>query len=123
MTADDQIAALERQCATAIVRGDVDGCAAILGDDYTLLEVVEDQPLQVVLKDAWLKRLKARDSTTIEVDDVAVSTFGDVAVAVVKLTETTPLITSQFAITDVWRKEQDWRLVQRHHSRALAGQT
>ncbi len=104
-----------------MLRGDQAACAAIISDDYTLLEIIEDQPLEVVLKDVWLKRVKsAGDSITMTVDDVAVSTHGDLAIAVMKVTESTPLTTNQLAITDVWRKEQDWRLIERHQSRALA---
>jgi ketosteroid isomerase-like protein len=120
MTADHQIAALERQCATAMLRGDEAACASILGDDYTVLEVIEDQPLQITLKDDWLKRIKTNAPTTIEVDDVAVSIHGDVAIAIVKLTETTKAGENQLAFTDIWRKEQEWRLVERHESRALS---
>ena len=119
MTNEDQIASLERDCATAMLRGDAETCSAVLADDYTALEVIEDQPLQIVLKDAWLERVKAANGTTVQVDDVSVSLHGDVAIAAVKLTETTALTTSQLAITDLWRKEQGWRLVERHQSRAL----
>ncbi|HZT77204.1 MAG TPA: nuclear transport factor 2 family protein [Vicinamibacterales bacterium] len=120
MTHDDEIATLERECATAMLRGDESACAAVLSDDFTMIEVIEDQPVQVVLKDDWLKRIKAHDSEAIEVDDVAVSMHGDVAIATVKLTHSGMLTSHQIAITDVWRKEQAWRLVERHQSRALA---
>ena len=120
MTSDKEIAKLERECAVAILRGDEAACAAILSDDYSVIEVVEDQPVQVVLKEQWLQGLKSRPPATIEVDDVAVSIHGDLAIATVKLTESGALASHQLAITDVWRKEQAWRLVERHQSRALA---
>jgi hypothetical protein len=119
MTCDEEIAGLERQCATAMLRGDSEACAAILADDYTVLEIIEDQPLQIVLKDDWLNRIKADARTAVAVEDIAVSTYGDVAVAVVKLTESTALTTRQLAVTDVWRKGARWQLVERTQSGAL----
>ncbi len=106
-----------------MLRGETAACAAILSDDFTVLEVIENQPLEIVLKDVWLKRVTANESRDLQVDDVAVSFHGDVAIAVVKLTETGALTARQYAITDVWRKEQEWRLVQRHQSRALGDAT
>ena len=119
MTCEEQIAELERQCATAMLQGDDHACAAILADDYTLLEVVEDQPLQIVLKDDWLKRVRTNGRTAVEVEDIAVSTHGDLAIAVVKLREETTAGTRQLAITDVWRNQQKWQLIERSQSSAL----
>jgi hypothetical protein len=119
MTSDEEVAGLEQQCATAMLRGDHDACAAILADDYTVLEIIEDQPLQIVLKDEWLNRVKADAWTAIAVEDVAVSTYGDLAVAVVKLTESNAITTRQLAITDVWRKADRWQLIERAQSSAL----
>ena len=118
MTRDEEIAKLERECAVAVLRGDDAACAAVLSDDFTLVEVVEDEPVNVVLKGDWLKRVKAHAPDSIEVDDVAVSMHGDLAIATVKLTQSGTLTNHQVAITDVWRKEQGWRLVERHQSRA-----
>lgn len=120
MTPDDQIAKLERECAIAVLHGDEAACAAVLSDEFTMIEVVEDQPVRVVLKDDWLKQIKAHTRDAIAVDDVAVSMYGELAIATVKLTESATLTSHQIAITDVWRKEQDWRLVERHRTRALA---
>ncbi len=120
MSGDHDIATLERECATAMLHGDEKACAAVLSDEFTMIEIIEDQPVQVVLKDDWLKRIKVHASDSMTVDDVAVSFHGDVAIATVKLTHSGTLTSHQFAITDVWRKKQTWRLVERHQSRALS---
>ena len=120
MTNDEEIARLEHECSTAMLRGDEAACAAILSDDFTMIEVIEDQPVQVILRTDWLKRVKAHTSDSIQVDDVAVSIHGDLAIATVKLTNAGTLTSEQMAITDVWRKGHTWQLIERHQSRALA---
>jgi ketosteroid isomerase-like protein len=118
-TIEERIAELERNCAAAIMRGDHSSCDTVLSDDYTVLEVIEDRPLQLVLRDAWLDQTKATPLKRLEVDDVAVSVHGNIAVAVVKLTEDTGDGSDQIAVTDIWRKDDDWRLIERHQSRPL----
>jgi len=118
---EDQIAVLERECAAAILRGDDAACATVIGDEYTLVEIVENQPLQVVLRDKWLQLAKTNSATGIDVNDVAVSVYGDIAIAVVSLTIHTDGASNQIAVTDLWqRHDQDWFLIQRHQSRPLA---
>ena len=118
---EDQIAVLERECAAAILRGDDAACATVIGDEYTLVEIVENQPLQVVLRDKWLELAKTNSATGIDVNDVAVSVHGDIAIAVVSLTIHTDGASNQIAVTDLWqRHDQDWFLIQRHQSRPLA---
>jgi hypothetical protein len=118
---EDQIAVLERECAAALLRGDDAACATVLGDEYTLVEIVENQPLQVVLRDKWLALAKTNSATGIDVNDVAVSVYGEIAIAVVSLTIHTDSGSNQIAVTDLWQKRgQDWSLIQRHQSRPLA---
>lgn len=119
-TPADLIAALEKTCATSILRGDDAACEAVAADDYTLLEVVEGRPLQIVLRKTWLERIGAARLRGVTVDDIAVSVYGDVAVAVMLVTEASDNANTQVAVTDVWRREGDWRLVQRHLSRPAA---
>ena len=121
MSVEDQIAVLERECAAAVLRGDDAACATVLGDEYTLVEIVENQPLQVVLRDKWLALAKTNSATGIDVNDVAVSVYGEIAIAVVSLTIHTDSGSNQIAVTDLWQRHgEDWSLIQRHQSRPLA---
>jgi len=116
---EDVIASLEREHATAIARGDIDTCSSLLSEDYSLVEAVAAKPLQVMLRTAWLDRVKNGEFAMVTVDDVVVADHGAAAVAMVLFSHTQGgTVGIQSVATDVWRQEgAGWRLVQRHMSR------
>jgi ketosteroid isomerase-like protein len=120
MGVEDVIASLEREHATAIAAGDVDKCARLLSEDYSVVEAVAAKPLQVVLRTGWLDRVKSGEFAVVTVDDVVVANYGGAAVAMVLFSHAAQPGTDaiQSVATDVWRQEgAGWRLVQRHMSR------
>jgi hypothetical protein len=103
-----------------MAHGDVAKCSTILSEDYSLVEAFATKPLQVVLRDAWLDRVKNGEFAVAAIDDVVVADHGTAAVAMVLFTCSAQAGSkgTQSVATDVWRQEQaGWRLVQRHMSR------
>jgi ketosteroid isomerase-like protein len=122
VTTEDAIAALERQLAEAMAKCDVDGCEALLGDDFTAVGAFEGEQLSVTLRTDWVKTVGACTERKITVDDVAVSLHGPCAIATVLCTENGGVSASQLLVTDVWRQtaSQEWKLTERHAGRPAA---
>ncbi len=104
---EEVIARLERDHAAATARGDYDGCAVVVDDDYSLVEAMTAKPLQIVLRDAWLRRLKAGEFAVAALEDVIVADYGTVAVAIVLFSPAGDADSEdmQLVATDVWRQE------------------
>jgi ketosteroid isomerase-like protein len=117
-----QISALERQWAHAFKRKDIAALQDLMADGYSLVIAVEDLPLQMVPRNAWLESLEEYEITDAHVDHIHVRVYGDVAVAVMLWHQFASLAgedrTAQFMLTDIWVKNgHGWRLAERHSSR------
>jgi len=120
---EELIASLEREYATAIAAGDIDKCSSLLSEEYSLVEAVAKEPLQVVLRNIWIDRVKNGEFAAVSVDDVIVADHGTAAVAMVLFSHGGHADAQRFqsVATDVWRQESaGWRLVQRHLSRCAS---
>jgi ketosteroid isomerase-like protein len=116
---EELIASLEREHAKAIAARDIDKCSSLLSEEYSLVEAVAKEPLQVVLRNIWIDRVKNGEFAAVSVDDVIVADHGTAAVAMVLFSHgEAGTQRFQSVATDVWRQESaGWRLVQRHLSR------
>lgn len=122
LPAEAQISALERQWAQAFQRKDIAALQDMMADGYALVIAVQDMPLQVVPRNAWLESLEEYEITDAHVDHIHVRVYEDVAVAVMLWHQFARLggqdRTAQFMLTDIWtRGPQGWRLSERHSSR------
>lgn len=122
LPAEAQISALERQWANAFQRKDMAALQNLMADGYSLVIAVQDMPLQVVPRDAWLSSLSEYEISDAHVDSIHVRVYGDVAVAVMLWHQFASLAgqdrTAQFMLTDIWtHSAKGWRLSERHSSR------
>lgn len=117
-----QIADAERRWAQAFQQKDLVTLQRLMADHYTLIIAVEDMPLQVVPRNAWLESLDDYDISAATVEHIHVHVYGDVAVAVMLWHQTAKLLgedrNAKFMLTDIWvQQDGKWRLSERHSSR------
>ena len=117
-----QISNLERQWAAAFQRKDVTALQKMMAEGYSLVIAVENLPLQVVPRNAWLEALADYSITETSVDHIHVRMYGDVAVAVMLWRQKATLHgvdrTAVFMLTDIWvNVDGESRLAERHSSR------
>jgi ketosteroid isomerase-like protein len=117
-----QIADVERRWADAFQRKDVVALQHLMADNYSLIIAVENMPLQVVPRNAWLESLDDYDITQASVEHIYVHVYDCVAVAVMLWRQTARLHgqdrSAEFMLTDIWVMQGDeWRLAERHSSR------
>jgi ketosteroid isomerase-like protein len=119
---EQTIVDLEQQWAAAIKLQDAGQMDRFLSEGYFLAIGVQDQPLHVVPRQAWLENLKAYVTHSFRVDDIQVRVHGDVAVVLMLATQHATVRgqerSAQFMLTDIWVKESaGWRVAERHSSR------
>ncbi len=117
-----QIADAERRWANAFQRKDIVALQQLMADDYSLIIAVENMPLQVVPRNAWLESLDDYDISTASVEHIHVHVYDCVAVAVMLWRQTARLHgedrSADFMLTDIWvQQDEGWRLAERHSSR------
>jgi uncharacterized protein (TIGR02246 family) len=120
----DTIRALERDWSAAIQRRDVERMADFLADEFFLVIGVERQPLQIFPRQQWLATLPGYVIDSMEIGDIRVRVYGDVAVAAVACQQRAYAKglgdrTGHFLLTDTWvRTDGKWRVTERHSARA-----
>ena len=122
MPVEAQISALERQWTAAFQQKDIAALQDMMADNYALVIAVQDMPLQVVPRDAWLESLDAYEISDAHIDHITVRVYNDVAVVVMLWHQFATLggqdRSAQFMLTDIWVKQEgEWRIAERHSSR------
>lgn len=117
-----QISALERRWAAAFQTKDIAALQSLMADGYSLVIAVENLPLQVVPRNAWLESLHDYDISLVSIDHIYVRVYGTVAVAVMLWRQEAHLggqdRSAQFMLTDIWvKQDNEWRIMERHSSR------
>lgn len=120
--AEREIFDLEQQWAETIQRQDVAAMSSFLADGYFLAIAVQGQPIRLVTRDAWLAALKDYQTHSFHIDHFQVHLYGTTAVVFMLFAQQATIRgqdrSAQFAITDVWvRQENGWRVAERHSSR------
>jgi ketosteroid isomerase-like protein len=118
----EEITEMEMQWASAIQGQDAAAMQAILADDCVLVTGIQGQPLKVVAREPLLATLPGYRVESFSIDDIRVTRYGDLAVAVVLYTQKATAQgqdrSAQFLLTDIWVKTPaGWRVAERHSSR------
>ena len=118
----EEITEMEMQWAAAIQGRDVMTMQAILADDCALVVGIQGQPLKVVAREPLLATLPGYHVESFAIDDIRVTAYGDLVVAVMLFTQKATADgqdrSAQFLLTDIWVKTPTgWRVAQRHSSR------
>jgi ketosteroid isomerase-like protein len=118
----EEITEMEMQWASAIQGQDAAAMQAILADDCVLVTGIQRQPLKVVAREPLLATLPGYRVESFSIDDIRVTRYGDLAVAVVLYTQKATAQgqdrSAQFLLTDIWVKTPaGWRVAERHSSR------
>ena len=118
----EEITEMEMEWAAAIQGRDVMTMQAILADDSALVVGIQGQPLKVVAREPLLATLPGYQVESFSIDDIRVTAYGDVVVAVMLFTQKATAEgldrSAQFLLTDIWVKTPTgWRVAERHSSR------
>jgi ketosteroid isomerase-like protein len=113
---------MELRWAAAIQARDSEAMQALLADDCVLIVGIQGQPLKIVARGPLLDSLPGYRVDSYSLDDIRITGYGDVAVAVLLFTQKATAQgrdrSAQFLLTDVWVKTPvGWRVSQRHSSR------
>lgn len=116
------ISNLERKWAEAFARKDVAALQGMMADRYALVIAVEDLPLQVVGRDAWLEALDHYEIEEASVQHIHVRIYDCVAVVVMLWRQKASLHgadrSAVLMLTDIWvNVGGEWKLAERHSSR------
>jgi ketosteroid isomerase-like protein len=116
------ISNLERQWAGAFQRKDMAALQDMMADGYALVIAVENLPLQVVGRNAWLAALDDYDVQEASVEHIHVRIYDCVAVAVMLWHQRATLHGEDrsgiMMLTDIWVDVSgEWKLAERHSSR------
>ena len=118
----EEITEMEMQWAAAIQGKDLTTMQAILADDCALVVGINGQPLKIVAREPLLATLPSYHLETFSIDDIRVTAYGDLVVAVMlfsqKATADGQDRSAQFLLTDIWVKTPTgWCVAERHSSR------
>ena len=118
----EEITEMEMQWASAIQGRDLATMQAILADDCALVVGIQGQPLKIVARDPLLATLPGYHVESFSIDDIRVTAYGDLVVAVMLFTQKATADgqdrSAQFLLTDIWVKTPaGWRVAERHSSR------
>jgi len=121
-TTQEQIIGLERSFAAAIKTQDTMQTKKFQADTYFLAYTVYGMPIQIVPKQSWLNLLNNYVTDSFSFDDIKVSVYGNVAIAMSMFTQKATVRgqdrSGQFVLTDIWQKgKKGWLLVERHSTR------
>ncbi|MCU0510760.1 MAG: nuclear transport factor 2 family protein [Anaerolineae bacterium] len=116
------ISNLERQWAAAFQRKDIGALQDMMADGYALVIAVENLPLQVVGRNAWLAALDDYQISEAAVEHIHVRIYDCVAVAVMLWRQVATLHgedrSGLMMLTDIWVDVSgEWKLAERHSSR------
>jgi ketosteroid isomerase-like protein len=116
------ISHLERQWAAAFQRKDMSALQDMMADGYALVIAVENLPLQVVGRNAWLAALDDYQISEASVEHIHVRIYDCVAVAVMLWRQVATLHgedrSGLMMLTDIWVEVSgEWKLAERHSSR------
>lgn len=116
------ITGLERQWAAAFARKDIAALQNMMADGYSLIIAVQDMPLQVMGRNAWLEALEHYEIEDASIDHIHVRIYDCVAVAVMLWRQKASLRgadrSAVLMLTDIWVDVSgDWKLAERHSSR------
>jgi len=119
---EQQIVALEKQWAAAVQKPDVAAASQFMSDNYFLAIAVQGRPLTIIPRQAWLDNLKVYEIKSLDIDDIQVHVYSNVAVVVLLWSQQATFrgqdATGQYLITDIWAKDSTgWRVAERHSSR------
>src|SRR2546430_677505 len=113
----EEFEALEREWAQAIADHDVDTARRLLAEDFCLSSAIwRDREIE---KRVWIETMvESTETDSIEVHDVQVRRFGDLAVLSCGVAWRARWngedISDDYVVTDVWRREEDgWKVVWR----------
>ena len=112
----EELVAVERALADAILRSDAEAASSILADDFVLSST--GGMSQHMPRDEWLAALPQLETRSLEPEVLESRLFGDVMVARVLVRWQASFgerdMTGKYAVTDVFRQEDDgWRLAWR----------
>jgi ketosteroid isomerase-like protein len=118
----EEITEMEMEWAAAIQGQDAAAMQAILADDSALVVGIQGQPLKIVAREPLLATLPGYQVESFSIDDIRVTAYGDVVVAVMLYTQKATADgqdrSAQFLLTDIWVKTPTgWRVAERHSSR------
>lgn len=113
---------LERQWAAAFARKDIAALQDMMADGYSLIIAVENVPLQVMGRSAWLEALQHYEIEDASIEHIHVRIYDCVAVAVMLWCQKASLRgadrSAVFMLTDIWVEVSgEWKLAERHSSR------
>ncbi len=116
------ISNLERQWAAAFQRKDIAALQDMMADGYALVIAVQNLPLQVVGRNAWLAALDDYQISEASVEHIHVRIYDCVAVAVMLWRQVATLHgedrSGVMMLTDIWVDVSgEWKLAERHSSR------
>lgn len=116
------ISHLERQWAAAFQRKDMAALQDMMAEGYALVIAVENLPLQVVGRNAWLAALDDYQISEASVEHIHVRIYDCVAVAVMLWRQVATLHgedrSGLMMLTDIWVEVSgEWKLAERHSSR------
>jgi ketosteroid isomerase-like protein len=116
------ISNLERQWAAAFQRKDMGALQDMMADGYSLVIAVQNLPLQVVGRNAWLAALEDYQIAEAAVEHIHVRIYDCVAVAVMLWRQVATLHgedrSGLMMLTDIWVDVSgEWKLAERHSSR------
>jgi ketosteroid isomerase-like protein len=116
------ISNLERQWAAAFQRKDIAALQDMMADGYALVIAVQNLPLQVVGRNAWLAALDDYQIAEASVEHIHVRIYDCVAVAVMLWRQVATLHgedrSGLMMLTDIWLDVSgEWKLAERHSSR------
>ena len=116
------ISNLERQWAAAFQRKDIAAMQDMMADGYALVIAVQNLPLQVVGRNAWLAALDDYQISEASVEHIHVRIYDCVAVAVMLWRQVATLHgedrSGLMMLTDIWVDVSgEWKLAERHSSR------
>lgn len=116
------ISDLERKWAAAFQRKDFAALQDMMADGYALVIAVQNMPLQVVGRSAWLAALDDYEVSEAAVEHIHVRIYDCVAVAVMLWRQAATLHgedrSGVMMLTDIWVDVSgEWKLAERHSSR------
>jgi hypothetical protein len=121
-TTQEEIVALEKSFAEAIMSRDTVQAKKLQAETYFLAVGIKGQPLQLVPRTRWLSNLQNYVVESYSIDDIKVNVYGNTAVALLLFTQKATTggadRSAQFLLTDIWVKESNtWLIAERHSSR------
>ena len=126
-TDEQTIREREKAWNSAILKADVASAETFLATDYFLVIAVPGKPLVTVSRKQWLETLKVYFLEEMNLGEMLVHFYGDVATAAYKYSQKPkpngPVSLGDALITDIWAKRDGiWKIEARYSSRFVSTQ-